>query len=336
MFSRRLLLTVSLITLCVVPAFAQPTDRDAYLTLFRQGEFEKAAALLKQVTKKEGSNADAWYHYGMALAQTGREKDSVKAFQKAIALKPTDDIYHAGLAQAYMLAGDKNMETAARKSLELSKDANPQAHWVLGVWALRSGDYKTAHDEAARTLELQPNNVPALALESQALVSLYIEQRNAVPRSASTSAALLVQAADTLDKFVAMSQPGSVTDVYRQQAESIRFFADYYSDPNRRPVRPADPAVAGDPAFTPVKIIEKRPAPYTPSARANYISGTARLLVGFGPDGTVKHVIVTKPLDPGLDQNAVRAAREIKFEPAKRNGVPVPAVLTVEYNWQIR
>jgi TonB family protein len=60
-----------------------------------------------------------------------------------------------------------------------------------------------------------------------------------------------------------------------------------------------------------------------------------RLLVGFSADGTVRHILIVKPLGFGLNEQAVRAARGIKFEPATKDGKPVSVVKQVEYSFSI-
>lgn len=65
------------------------------------------------------------------------------------------------------------------------------------------------------------------------------------------------------------------------------------------------------------------------------MSGTIRLLVHFGADGEVKNVFVLKFLSYGMTQRAVAAAKQIKFEPETRNGVPVAAMRVVEYGFNI-
>ena len=65
------------------------------------------------------------------------------------------------------------------------------------------------------------------------------------------------------------------------------------------------------------------------------MSVNIRLLVHFGADGEIKNVFVLKFLTRGLTQRAVAAAKQIKFEPETRNGVPVSIMRTVEYGFRI-
>ncbi len=69
---------------------------------------------------------------------------------------------------------------------------------------------------------------------------------------------------------------------------------------------------------------------YTDAARKTNISGTLVLNVTVGPDGLVKDVSVRRGLTPDLDESAMRTVRIWRFEPARRNGVAVAAVVSVE------
>jgi len=45
--------------------------------------------------------------------------------------------------------------------------------------------------------------------------------------------------------------------------------------------------------------------------------------------------LVVKPLGFGLDEEAVKAARKIKFQPATKDGKPVSIVKRVQYSFSI-
>lgn len=77
-------------------------------------------------------------------------------------------------------------------------------------------------------------------------------------------------------------------------------------------------------------VHEARPQ-YTPEALRNTVAGTVELEVLVRADGSVGDVRVTKSLDPefGLDEEAVKAARLWRFEPATADGRPVPIVVTL-------
>ena len=57
--------------------------------------------------------------------------------------------------------------------------------------------------------------------------------------------------------------------------------------------------------------------------------------VTFLPSGQVGSVSPVSGLPYGLTEQAIAAAKQIRFEPAKKNGVPVTSVAIVEYNFNI-
>jgi TonB family protein len=78
------------------------------------------------------------------------------------------------------------------------------------------------------------------------------------------------------------------------------------------------------------RLIYHTEAPYTDDARAKNIEGTVGLSLTVAADGVVSDVKVTKPLYPSLDQSAVDAARNWRFEPYINDGQPAPKQLSVE------
>jgi len=56
------------------------------------------------------------------------------------------------------------------------------------------------------------------------------------------------------------------------------------------------------------------------------------------PDGSVSEVQITKSLDStfGLDQEAIKAAKQWRFKPGMRQGEPVPVRVTIELTFTLR
>jgi TonB family protein len=85
----------------------------------------------------------------------------------------------------------------------------------------------------------------------------------------------------------------------------------------------------------PFRIISRPRPPYTDAARQNQVTGVVRVRVTFLASGQVGSVSAVNGLPYGLTEQAIAAAKGIKFEPAKRNGVPVPTTKVIEYNFSI-
>jgi len=82
-------------------------------------------------------------------------------------------------------------------------------------------------------------------------------------------------------------------------------------------------------------VISKPEALYTEAARRNQITGTAVLRVVFSLSGEVTNIRALHTLPMGLTENAIAAARRIRFRPATRNGRPVSVYVQLEYNFSI-
>jgi len=96
---------------------------------------------------------------------------------------------------------------------------------------------------------------------------------------------------------------------------------------------PKKKAAAGDSPTTMVNILDKPRPQYTAEGRSLRLEGDVVLDMVFEADGTVQVNGVISGLGHGLDEAAVRAAQQIKFKPAKRDGQPInfPARVRIEF-----
>ncbi len=74
---------------------------------------------------------------------------------------------------------------------------------------------------------------------------------------------------------------------------------------------------------------------YSEEARKAKFQGTVVLWVVVGPDGKVRDIKVSRSLGMGLDEKAVEAVRRWKFDPAKKDGQPVPVQVSIEVNFRL-
>jgi outer membrane biosynthesis protein TonB len=82
-------------------------------------------------------------------------------------------------------------------------------------------------------------------------------------------------------------------------------------------------------------MISKPRARYTDEARYNNVTGTIKIAVEYQADGSIGFTIPVESLPHGLTQNALQSARQIRFQPAVRNGNAVTVVGIVEYTFSI-
>lgn len=85
----------------------------------------------------------------------------------------------------------------------------------------------------------------------------------------------------------------------------------------------------------PAEILSKPTPVYTPEARTMRIEGEVLLEVVLGASGNLRVVRVVRGLGHGLDDNAVRAAQQIQFKPAMRNGQPADSTVVLHIIFQL-
>src|SRR5215471_1105145 len=95
--------------------------------------------------------------------------------------------------------------------------------------------------------------------------------------------------------------------------------------------RAAQPAAR----VVPAEILSKPTPIYTDEARAKRIEGEVLLEVVFEASGKLRVVKVVRGLGHGLDENAVRAAEQIRFKPALRDGQPSDSTAVVHIIFQL-
>jgi TonB family protein len=102
---------------------------------------------------------------------------------------------------------------------------------------------------------------------------------------------------------------------------------DTSSDPSKKK------AAASGPADTTPNILDKPRPEYTAEGRSMRIEGDVVIDLVFLANGSIQINRVVSGLGHGLDESALRAAQQIKFKPAKREGEPVdfPARVRIEF-----
>jgi TonB family protein len=103
---------------------------------------------------------------------------------------------------------------------------------------------------------------------------------------------------------------------------------------------PAPPTVQSRPAqvaarMTPAEILSKPVPSYTEEARSKRIEGEVLLEVVFEASGKLRVLRVVRGLGHGLDDSAVRAAEQIRFKPALKDGQPSDSTAVVHIIFQL-
>ncbi|MEM7437932.1 MAG: TonB family protein, partial [Myxococcota bacterium] len=76
-------------------------------------------------------------------------------------------------------------------------------------------------------------------------------------------------------------------------------------------------------------------APYPPEAAAERLEGIVVLKLSIDAEGAVTGVEVDAPAGHGFDEAAMDAARQFRFEPARRGASPVAARILYSYEFTL-
>src|SRR5215472_6213671 len=83
------------------------------------------------------------------------------------------------------------------------------------------------------------------------------------------------------------------------------------------------------------RAIYKPDPEYSPEDRQAKYQGTVVLSLIVAPDGRAHGLRVVRSLGMGLDEKAIEAVREWRFEPARKDGKPVAVAVDVEVNFRL-
>jgi len=133
-------------------------------------------------------------------------------------------------------------------------------------------------------------------------------------------------AANTIKEILKLNPPNA--DYWRERLETLQLYSQPVSSPELRKV------FGSGEVRKSAQIVDAPLAEYTDEARAAKAHGEVRLRMVLASDGTVKNVFAFKALPHGLTESAMKAARQIKFESAERNGKTVSQFVTLVYEFK--
>jgi protein TonB len=85
----------------------------------------------------------------------------------------------------------------------------------------------------------------------------------------------------------------------------------------------------------PQLIREVKPK-YTADAMRRKVEGTVEVDAVILADGTVGDITVKRSLDPDLDEEAVKAAKQWRFRPGTKDGDPVAVQVLIELTFRMK
>jgi len=308
------------------------------ISLYKKGDTKAAIGTLRAAVKKQKDDADAWFYLGLAYNKIDEVGSARKAFEAAVKIRPDFAAAHTALGYTWVLENKLGKAiTEIDRALEL-KSQDHQAHYLRGVIYLRQRLLARALDESNVAISIAPGYPEAFFLKSQALMGLYsekvISRGELSPQEYKErfkgSQDLLRQASDSLERFLHLKPDAPDKAIWQDQLETMKFYASR-SDKRTEPT----PLLANGAERTRARIKQKPEPEYTKAARWAGVSGTVILRAVFSADGQVEHILVLQSLPHGLTQNAIEAAKKIKFTPATKEGRPVSTFAQLEYTFSV-
>ena len=326
MLSKIALLCVLLLSASSV--FGQNDEREKGIGLYNKGEYKQAVEALQKAVKTAPNDAQAQTFLAMSQIKLGKFKDAEKSLVKSLALDPNQPNARKALAYVYLLRNKLNDSIKQIEILSGIEAPDAESFYILGVANLRLGNNDAALENADKAVKLNSKFANAYFLKAQAIMNVWNG-----PKDYASIAKKYGSSAENIGKFILLSTETPEASFWRGQQETLRVFAAYYAEKEKN--KSADESADENRRILPIKILNKPRVNYTDRARQAGVQGTIRLLVAFAENGKVTNILVLKSLGYGLDEEALKAARGIKFEPQLRDGKPVTTVKMVEYSFSI-
>jgi len=320
---------------------AQPQDEAARgIQLYRDGKMKEAVSVLGAAVKKQKDNPDAWNILGLAQYKTGDTKAALKSFENAIKLRPDFEPAHVSLAVILLSLGKiPEAKREAEQAIKFNHQSQ-DAHYVLGEVGLCEGRLADALKEVDAALKINDHFSTAWLLKTQTLLRLFTDRSYAAGKKSGSGQDgnlsqddeeryehynLMAEAAASLESYLKLNQDAVLNEFWREQLEAMRFYIEWAGKKGTDPQM-----LSANKNLKPtVKYAER--AKYTDEARQAGVKGKAIVKVEFASDGQLKHILVLQGLSHGLTQEAVRAARKMKFIPAMKDGQMVSVIANIEF-----
>ncbi|WP_164156658.1 c-type cytochrome biogenesis protein CcmI [Sandarakinorhabdus rubra] len=140
-------------------AVAAPQEQAA------SGEVAQLIAGLEQKMQATPDDPEGWRMLGWSYFQTGRYADAVRAYGRAIALKPDGEGFQSAYGEALVQEAGGQVTPAAAAAFEKAAaqdGADARARYFLAVRKAETGDRKGAIDDWLRLLADSPADAPWL------------------------------------------------------------------------------------------------------------------------------------------------------------------------------
>ena len=265
-------------------------------------------------------------------------------FSDSFALQKAPDAVEQHVAAAQDMIRDGKYGDD-RKELKQALKFNKQsamANLLMAVISRHDGNRREALQYTQESLKIEPTNFHAHYLQAVLFyetlqstkareeINLAISQGAQFGNAYALKGDLDLEdkkyesAMSYYEKALALNPSGKErTDELREKVDSLKNYIEFKK------------ASKDNPDYSkPLPL--NRPSPqYTDDARNNRREGTLRLLVLVDPAGKVQSLLPYTRLGFGLDEEAMKAVRRLKFKPATYKGTPISYWVVVEVGFSL-
>jgi TonB family protein len=258
--------------------------------------FTMTASLTARAGIAQGESFEQSLQAAEQAIQANKFKEAYKHLKQAIEINKRSAEAHLYMGLVYKNLGNRKEGIKhLYRSLEIQPDKS-ETHYLMAVLLLETNEPAQAEAELNKAIQLGLKTFNGFALKGQ----LELTDRN-------------FQGALEYFEKALQQNSGNQADVdgLRLQTDALKSFTAFRDRPDKSGYT------------TPRPISHSRPN-FTEDARRNKIQGVVRMYVLVDETGMVKSVLVTSRLGYGLDEEAIAAVSRLRFQPASKNGNPVP------------
>jgi TonB family protein len=274
--------------------------------------------------------------------------DSALAIRGEVSGEQSPD-YQKGLIDLGDLAAKRadTVGAASYYSKAVALGDTPQAAGALaflGMNAVGKKDYAGAVDLLQRSLNLAGSGAAAVQALTWMAVARQQQEGGAVDAETLFQRAMAMAEPNSTGAALAMelyarllrdkSRIGEA-DASEEQAAVIRKQTVAQSQAQQSQAGVSANAYRVGSGVTAPKLVSKVEPEYSSEARVIKYQGTSLVTVTVGTDGSAHNIAIKKALGLGLDEKAVEAISQWKFQPGTKDGAPVPVLATIEVNFRL-
>ncbi|HUB28132.1 MAG TPA: energy transducer TonB [Terracidiphilus sp.] len=266
--------------------------------------------------------------YGLHFLGARADEDPTKAVDK-VRITPKKKVLKITIDRELVVTPKKKKKSEKASSAPADKNGTPAESATTGsAGAAAAGSGETASSAAPAT----ENSDEEDAKREMNAASEGDRPADAASVTTTTSPAhaarLLRQAIDRIfapgldDRMIA-----AMPDLWKLYYQAVAKQADY---------RPSDPGIYRQATVDQkAKLLSTFEPPSNAFAQASGVAGMALYHAVIGADGKPQEIVVGRPIGFGLDESAADTIRKASFQPAMKDGKPVPVVLDLVVQFRI-